>query len=342
MRLSRRALLALSIGAAVAGIGTFALAQTLRYPSQPVAITIDATPIAAFDNRDATRVRFGALEFRGGLVLRSNVSAFGGISGFNLDPGGSRFVAVTDNGAWLRGRIVYRDGTPAGIADAEMAPILGPDGKPLAARRWFDVESLTELDGMTYIGIERVQRILRFDFRKHGFAARGEPIPVPPDFKTLASNGGLECLAGGAKGSALAGSLIAVAEESLDTEGRHRGFLLKGGKTTRFAVFRSDAFAITDCALLPFGDLLLLERHFSPGRGVAMRIRRVPLPAIKAEAVLDGKVLIVADLAYQIDNMESIAIHRNAHGETILTLVSDDNFSFIQRNLLLQFALVEE
>ena len=52
-------------------------------------------------------------------------------------------------------------------------------------------------------------------------------------------------------------------------------------------------------------------------------------------------MLIEADLAFQIDNMEGIGIHRNAQGETILTLVSDDNFSVLQRNLLLQFRLVE-
>ena len=40
--------------------------------------------------------------------------------------------------------------------------------------------------------------------------------------------------------------------------------------------------------------------------------------------------------------MEGIAVHHTGRGETILTLVSDDNFSFIQRNLLLQFAVVEE
>ena len=38
-------------------------------------------------------------------------------------------------------------------------------------------------------------------------------------------------------------------------------------------------------------------------------------------------MLIEADLGYQIDNMEGIAVHRNARGETVLTLVSDDNFS---------------
>ena len=73
-----------------------------------------------------------------------------------------------------------------------------------------------------------------------------------------------------------------------------------------------------------------------------MRIRRIPLGLIKPNALVDGTPLIVADLAYQIDNMEGIAIHRNAAGETIITLVSDDNFSVLQRNLLLQFALVGE
>jgi hypothetical protein len=52
--------------------------------------------------------------------------------------------------------------------------------------------------------------------------------------------------------------------------------------------------------------------------------------------------MIEADLAYQIDNMEGIAVHRDAHGETIISLVSDDNFSVIERNLLLQFAIVGE
>ena len=108
----------------------------------------------------------------------------------------------------------------------------------------------------------------------------------------------------------------------------------------RFSVKRSDDFDVTDCTILPPGDLLLVERRYSPARGVAMRIRRIPIAAIEEGALVDGKVLIEADLAYQIDNMEGIVVHRNAAGETVITLVSDDNFSVIQRNLLLQFVLV--
>jgi hypothetical protein len=313
-----------------------------RAAEPPVKIEVRAAAIEAFDRRDPARRQFGALEFRGGLQLTSSYTHFGGLSGLHVAADGVHFLAVNDRGRWLRGRLVYQSGRPAGIADAEMAPILGPDGKPLAARRWYDVESLTELDGMTYIGIERVEQIVRFNIRHDGLAARGEPIAVPPDFKTFTYNKSLECLTAGPKNSALTGSLIVITERSLDAAGNHRAFLLKGDQVERFSVKRSDDFDVTDCTILPPGDLLLLERRYSPARGVAMRIRRFPLTAIKPGALADGKTLIEADMGYQVDNMEGIAVHRNADGETIITLVSDDNFSVLQRNLLLQFAVVDD
>jgi hypothetical protein len=328
--------------AAVLVAGAFALAETLRYAPAPMRIAIEAVPIAVFDNREPAQTRFGLLEFRGGLALTAQSDAFGGISGLRVESDGSRFLAVTDRGSWLRGRIVYDNGRPVGIADAELAPILDADGKPLAARGWYDVESLTERDGKFYIGIERVEQIVRFDIRRDGLKARGEPVAVPPDFKTFVRNKSLECLAAPPKGAPLAGKLIVVTEESLDAAGNHRSFLLDGDRVERFSVKRSDGFDISDCTILPPGDLLLLERSYSPAAGVAMRIRRVPLAAIKDGALVDGEPLIVADLAYQIDNMEGIAVHKNARGETVLTLVSDDNFSRLQRNLLLQFVLVGE
>jgi hypothetical protein len=330
------------LAAFIVVIASFGLAEALRTIQAPARIAIDAETIDSFDTRDASRVRFGQLEFRGGLVLTSNEPAFGGISSLSMEPDGAHFLAVTDHGAWLRGRIVYRDGRPAGIADAEMAPTLGADGGPLAARHWFDSESLTwGADGMVYIGIERVEKIVRFDLRRDGLVARGQPIAVPDDFKTFTHNKSLECLAAPPKGAPHAGSLIAVTEHSLDADGNHRSFVLRGKKFTRFSVKRSDDFDVSDCAITGT-DLLLLERRVGPLISAAIRIRKMPLAAIKDGALVDGPVLLQADLGYQIDNMEGIGVHRNAEGETILTLISDDNFSPIQRNLLLQFALVEE
>ena len=341
MKRPRRWLIAGALIAALAA-GSFALADALRYANAPTRIDIDATPIASFDNRDPLQIRFGDLEFRGGLVLTSKNPAFGGISAIRVEPDGEHFLSITDKGSWLRGRIVYQDGRLAGITDAEMAPILGADGKPLATHGWYDVESLTERDGMLYIGIERVEQIVRFDYRRDGLRARGQPIAVPPDFKTFTFNKSLECLAAPPQGSPLANELIAITERSLDSAGNLRSFLLGSDGVTRFSVKRTDDFDVTDCTVLPPADLLVLERRYSPARGVAMRIRRVPLAEIKAGALVDGRSMIEADLGYQIDNMEGIGVHRTARGETILTLVSDDNFSIIQRNLLLQFAIVGE
>jgi hypothetical protein len=72
-----------------------------------------------------------------------------------------------------------------------------------------------------------------------------------------------------------------------------------------------------------------------------MRIRLLAAADIKPGARLDGRTLIQADSGFEIDNMEGIAVHRGRGGETIITLMSDDNFnSLLQRNLLLQFTLL--
>jgi len=136
LTLTRRGWLAagaLLIGVIIAA-GTFAWAQQQRYANAPTRIAVDVSPITAFDPRDPAQLRFGLLAFRGGLALTSKDAAFGGISSLHMEPDGARFLAVTDRGSWLRGRIVYQDGKPAGVADVELAPILGPDGTPLARK----------------------------------------------------------------------------------------------------------------------------------------------------------------------------------------------------------------
>jgi hypothetical protein len=104
-------------------------------------------------------------------------------------------------------------------------------------------------------------------------------------------------------------------------------------------VKRSGVYDITDAALLAPGDILVLEREFNWNSGLAIRIRRIALADVRAGALVDGPAVMEADLRQEIDNMEGLSIHRGADGETILTLISDDNFSLLQRTLLLQFVL---
>ena len=132
----------------------------------PVSIEVNARPIPSFDTRDRARTRFGALEYRSGLILTSRFRGFGGLSGWRLDAKGEQFISMSDKGTWFTGRIVYQGREMTGLADVEAAPMLGVDGRPITARGWFDTESIA-LDGsLVYIGLERVNQILKFDFAR--------------------------------------------------------------------------------------------------------------------------------------------------------------------------------
>ncbi|MBN8955579.1 MAG: esterase-like activity of phytase family protein [Rhizobiales bacterium] len=339
MRLGRLAAAALL--AAVALLAPAASAQRTGDAKAPTRIEIAAKPIAAFEPRHADRRQFGPLRFRGGLSLSSSYPGFGGLSGLRLAPDGEHFIAISDKADWLRGRIIYRNGVPVGITDAEMAPMIGPDGRTLAARRWYDTESLARDGGTLYVGIERSHHIVKFDYGKRSLTARGQPLRIPPAIRSLPRNKGIEALAVIPKGLPRAGTLIAISERGLDAQGNIRSWLIGGAAPGEFTLVRRDDFDVTDATITPDGDLIILERFFSFLQGVAMRMRRVPLSALKPGAVLDGTILITADMGFQIDNMEGLSAHRSPEGETVLTLISDDNFSLIQRTLLLQFTLTE-
>src|SRR6266404_4510282 len=307
----------------------------------PVSIEVNARPIPSFDTRDRSHVRFGALQYRSGLVLTSRFRGFGGLSGWRLDARGERFIAICDMGSWFTGRILYRGREMTGLDDVEVAPMLGPDGRPITARGWFDSESIA-LDGpFVYIGLERVNQVLRFDFSKGFTRSRGELVPLPPAARKLPYNKGLEALVMVPKGVPLAGTLIAISERGLDRDGNLIAFLIGGPTPGRFSVRRTDNFDVSDAVLLPSGQLLVLERKFSWLAGVGIRIRRIALKSVAPGAVVDGPSIFDADLGHEIDNMEGIDAHVTDEGDTVLTMVSDDNFSMIQRTLLLQFSLVE-
>jgi hypothetical protein len=312
-----------------------------------VAVEVEAKPINEFSVRAPDQRRFGMVEYLGGLELTSSHKEFGGFSAIRVEPDGQHFASLTDRGWWLTGRIAYDRGRPAGIADARMAPMLGPDGRTLKARGWYDTESLAERDGWFYVGIERVNRIVRFDFARCGFRSRAAEYAAAARsaYGNLPNNKGLEALTFAPRNSKLAGALIAFSERGLDIDGNLRAFLIgvAPGSAAEFSVRRRDTFDISDSATLPSGDVLLLERRFSWWTGLAMRLRRIAITGIAPGALVDGNDLLSADMTYQIDNMEGLSVHTDAGGAAVLTLVSDDNFNhFLQRTVLLQFRLVEE
>jgi hypothetical protein len=336
---TRRGVLALAGG--LAALPVLATGADARgpVPRAPVDIDIRSFPINAFTPREAEKQQFGAFAFRGGLELQSDYRGFGGLSSLRTDATGQRLTALSDQGQWLTASIDLEGGRLSGLSKARMAAVLGPGGRPLAQSGNWDTESLWIEGGTAYIGVERTHRIFRFDtFGREGVLARGVPSPVPMGETRLPSNRGIEALGVLPRPSPLAGTLLALSESALSPAGDIRGFLIGQGPARDIFVKRTNEFDITDLAFLPGGDMLLLERWFSAWRGVAFRVRRIDLASIRAGATLDGPIVLSADMSSQIDNMEGIAVHRNGEGETIVTLVSDNNFSFLQRTLLLQFA----
>ena len=109
-----------------------------------------------------------------------------------------------------------------------------------------------------------------------------------------------------------------------------------------FSIKASDEFWITDATFLENGDLVILERRFGWSIGLDMRIRRFDGSKIAPGATLDGEVLMQASLTDGIDNMEGISAWTNGRGQTVLSVISDDNFKSFQRTILLEFVLNEK
>lgn len=285
---------------------------------------------------------FGRLEFVGGLEMTSSGRDFGSLSAFRFQNAGSDFVGVADTGFWFFGKM-ERDasGKPTGVSNFRMAEMTDKAGKVIGEKWLTDAEGMA-LDGNNVIAsFERNHRIS--DYRLNGDVVSG-PIRnrdfIVPAHE-LRQNRGFETLAHAAENGPLAGSLVAVSEKSLDKQGNIFAAILEGPQKGIFMVKRNGEFDITDGSFLPNGDLLLLERSFAMSRGVAMRLRLIKGDTIRKGALVDGEILLEASMLYQIDNMEGLDVWRRDDGALIVSLLSDDNHSILQRNLYLEFKLTE-
>ncbi|OQM75085.1 esterase-like activity of phytase family protein [Manganibacter manganicus] len=285
---------------------------------------------------------FGPLEFVGGLEMVSGPRHFGGFSSFRFLKPGSDFVGVADTGFWFFGKIVHdAEGRPSGVKNFRMEAMLNAEGQVNAQKWEVDAESIAVKDGIATVGFERNHRIAQFKLEpgKIGLPFRQLDFLVPA--YELRQNRGFETVTWSDPEGPLKGALVAVTEKSLDRQGNVFAAVLDGPKKGIFKVRRHPPFDITDGAFLPNGDLLLLERAFSMADGVRMRLRRIDGDAIGRGMLADGPVLLQADMAYQIDNMEGLDVWRRTDGATIVSLISDDNRSLFQRNLYLEFVLHE-
>jgi hypothetical protein len=331
------AAIALLAGLASAQAGSVPAVSALDEP-----VEISARPIMQFQIGHADK-QFGPLEFVGGLELTSPSREFGALSAIRfLKPGGD-FIGVADTGFWFFGRVIHdADRRPSGIADFRMQQMVDRNGMPIY-RKWdVDAEGLAVKDGIATVGFERDHRVAQFRIEAGHMTAPFRQMDFLVPARELRQNRGFETVTHANANGQHQGGLVVVSEKSLDRAGNIYAAIIEGPHKGVFTVKRNGDFDITDGAFLPDGDLLLLERSFSMARGVKMRLRRIYGESIQKGAIADGPVLLEGDMGYQIDNMEGLDVWIRDDGALMVSLISDDNHSILQRNLYLEFILHQD
>ena len=297
---------------------------------------LTGTPVTAFQIGAPERTTFGPLQFVGGLALKADSIHMGAFPGLSVSDDGA-LLAVTDTGFWMTARIERNaTGVPLGFSESRIGPLLDTRGVPFDHKWGADAEGLTIRNGRVFVSMEQKARILAYPRAANGDLSEAARIveAVFPEPR-LRNSFGLESIV-----ALPDGRLLTIAEGAPNDSAPARAFLIAISGTTELAVARRNGFYITDATLLPdSGDILLLERNFTPSRGPEMQLRRIARDTIAADALLDGDVLLTVGRGYAIDNMEGVSAFQDSDGVTRIGLISDDNHWPLQRTLYLEFVL---
>lgn len=286
----------------------------------------------------------GGLNFLGALELEGD-DAIGGLSGLWVAADGSRFVAVGDTGLVATDRLDHGpDGRLSGASDPRARPLPVENGAP-QKKSWTDAEELLRLpDGGWLVAFERRHRILRYPAGEDGPDGTPTPVPLPPTVAEKSPpNGGLEALTRLADGR-----LLTIEEGDERTAQEHRAWVTRApGLPEReedwlpLTYRAAPNFRPVGAAALPDGGALVLERRVSLLGGWSSRVVRLPASSLRAGTVAAGQELARLESPLLNDNFEAIATRTGPAGETLVYLVSDNNFSRLQRTYLALFAVAQ-
>lgn len=254
---------------------------------------------------------------------------FGGISAINLWPDGERFLALTDKGMFLEGRIERAaDGSIAGVTQGPVTPLLARGAKALSSGRT-DSEGLAVApDGRVFVSFEGAARVLEYD-RIAGSAVN---LPSHPDFARMQINSALESLAVDG-----AGTLYTLPERSGNLGRPFPVYRFKGGVWDQpFSLPRRGGFLAVDADVGPDGRFYLLEREFQGLAGFATRVRSF---ALTDGAVGDERVEMQSATGSH-DNLEGLSVWRDGSGGLRMTMVADDNFNFFQTTEIVEYRVI--
>lgn len=296
-------------------------------------ITIE--PVA-LDAQNPGRTQVGRLTFLGGWKISSDNAEFGGISSMVVLPD-NRFLMLSDNGTLVG--FTLDEGHHRAIRPF-IAPL--PDGPPRPnefARRNWDAESFLHdpATGQFWVGYEHQHSIWRYG----SSLSRKEAANFPRAMQKWPENGGAEAML-----RLPDGRFLVFSESAEYAEGGYQALMFDAdaseptSKAVAFGYQPPKGYRLTDAALLDDRSALMLHRRFTPLAGVSAILSIAQLDDFRSGEVATSTPIATLKPPLKVDNMEALAITRDAEG-AMVWIASDDNFSTLQESLLLKFRLLK-
>jgi len=269
------------------------------------------------------------LQFLTSTPFSTPAAEFGGFSSIHVYEGGEKFLATSDKGVFLSAEIKRSEGNISAVEQVRLTPIKDHDGVAVTK---FDIDAeglAVGGDGQIYVSFEAHHRVWAYASPQ----SPAKPLPDHPDFKTLQNNSALEALAIDANGW-----LYALPERSGEWERPFPVYRYRnGGWDREFSIPRRGKHLVVGADFGPDGWFYLLARNYEPFKGFSTRIRRFWQTA---SGFSSEQTLLETPIGRH-DNLEGLSVWRDTDGQTRLTLISDDNFSFFQRTELVEYLLLD-
>lgn len=271
----------------------------------------------------------GAAELVGRITWTDPQPLFGGFSGLAVAENGTDIVALGDR-AVLADGVLSRDanGNLNGITRGRLMPLLRKNGDGLP-EYFRDSEGLHRYpDGRLLISFEGYHRVEHHDPETGRMLGR---LPRPAFFDEFQNNSSLEALAADSRGW-----IYMVPERSGKLDRPFPVYRFDGEAwSVPFALRRDGDFLVVGMDFGPDGRLYLLERALR-GLFFATRVRRFE---IAEGARVVSEVTLLETAAGTHDNLEGISVWRDGAGDIRMTMISDDNFRFLQRTEIVEYRL---
>lgn len=249
---------------------------------------------------------------------------FGGLSGIEVSDDGGSFVAVGDRGVFVSGRFQREDGEIVGVADTVITPLLDRGGARFPEDDGDSEGIALTASGGLFVSFEAVHGLRMID----GEGVATSTLITNRSFANFQSNSSFEALAVDA-----AGALYTLPERSGRASLPFPVFRFQDGVWDQpFDIPRRGTFLISGADIGPDNRLYLLERDFT-GIGFRTRVRRFDLDGSAEETLVQTGI-------GTHDNLEGISVWRDADGLR-MTMVSDDNFRFLQRTEIVEYRLTD-